>query len=151
MQQYQKPLSHWIASAVLGAASSASWAQSAETPSLVLQGEPLPPRFVLCQREVSSGAGERAGLMRTCLARRLEGERVVQRDCRRQVSGAKGVHARQAAQLACERQALSVVSTELPRASAPAPRPVLAAEPRRPAATGMMSVGTAPLPASGEN
>ena len=42
-------------------------------------------------------------------------------------SHAKGVHARQAAQLACERQALSVVSTELPRASAPAPRPVAVA------------------------
>ena len=142
-------------SAALCTSGGASWAQAAQPgsagPSVATVAEPLPPRFVRCQREVAAQAGDRQSLMRTCLARRLEGERVVQRDCKRQVSGAKGVHARQAAQLACERQALSVVSTELPRASAPAPRPVLAAEPRRPAATGMMSVGTATLPASGEN
>ena len=153
MQQYQKPLSHWIASAVLGATNSASWAQSAETPSLVLQGEPLPPRFVLCQREVSSGAGERAGLMRTCLARRLEGERVVQRDCKRQVGAVKGVQARQSAMLVCERQALSVASHHLPRGAAPAPRPApaVAAEGGRAASPVLPVVTTRTLPTSGEN
>ena len=160
MQQYELPFSHWVLSAVLAAAGGAAWAQGAEVPAapvpLIAEGESLPPRFVLCQREVGAQAGDRKALMRSCLARRLEGESVVQRDCKRQVGSVKGVQARQSALLACERQALAVASTELPRGAPPAPRPApsVTAEARRPAAnpSPVVPVGAnGRMPAAGEN
>ena len=155
MSPYEKPLSHWVLSAML-CASGTAWAQGAPTPApatLVAPGEPLPPRFVLCQREVNAQPNERAAQMRTCLARRLEGERVVQRDCKRQVGAVKGVQARQSAMLVCERQALSVASHHLPRGAAPAPRPApaVAAEGGRAASPVLPVVTTRTLPTSGEN
>ena len=158
MPQYERPLSHWVLSAALATAGAAC-AQGAAapvapaTPSLIAPGEPLPPRFVLCQREVSTLQGERKALMRTCLARRLEGERVVQRDCKRQVSSVKGVPARQSALHDCERQALAVASSELPRGAPPAPRPTpsAVAEARR-APPAVVPVTTVPrMPSAGEN
>lgn len=150
MQQYQRPLNHWVMGAVLCAASGTSGAQSPGAPSLVAPGEPLPPRFVLCQREVQAQAGDRPSLMRACLAKRLDGERAVERDCKRQVGAVKGVQARQSAMLTCQREALSVASADLPRGPAPAPR--VATGPR-PAAPPVVPVGAgvARLPASGEN
>jgi hypothetical protein len=153
MQQYQRPLNHWVMSAVLCAASGTSGAQSPVAPSLVKPDEPLPPRFVLCQREVNAQAGDRPSLMRTCLARRLEGERAVERDCKRQVGAVKGVQARQAALLSCQRQGLSVASANLPSGPAPVrrPAPVAAADANR-APSQVASVGApARVPAAGEN
>ena len=64
-------------SAALCTSGGASWAQAAQPgsagPSVATVAEPLPPRFVLCQREVAAQAGDRQSLMRTCPARRLEG------------------------------------------------------------------------------
>ena len=99
-------------------------------------------RFVMCQREVGGQSGDRQALLRKCLARRREGERMVERDCRRQVGAVRGVAARQQAQLDCERRALAVPSSELPRRPPPPPKPEASAEPgpatstpaRRPAA-----------------
>lgn len=156
MSPYEKPLSHWVLSAML-CASGTAWAQGAPTPApatLVAPGEPLPPRFVLCQREVNAQPNERAAQMRTCLARRLEGERVVQRDCKRQVSGVKGVQARQSALLSCEREALSVTSQNLPVGPAPAsrPAPTVTAEAKRTPSPVVPVVAPAPAaPATGEN
>ena len=140
-------LNQWMAGAVLAAASGAAWTQGAQANApLVASNEVLPPRFVLCQREVRGFEGDRKARMRSCLARRLEGERAVQRDCKRETGATKGVQARQQAQIDCERRALSMPSSELPRAPAPTPRPVATtAEGKRPvAATGRM-------PAAGEN
>jgi hypothetical protein len=109
--------------ALVWAVSGSTAAQTA-APRLVAPDEPLPTRFVLCHREVQGMAGERQALMRTCLARRLEGERLVERQCRGQVAGVRGVAARQTAQRACERDALAVVSTELPRRPPRPPRVV---------------------------
>lgn len=152
-------MSHWVLSVALATAGAAAWAQGTaapatpSSPSLIAPGERLPPRFVLCQREVAAQEGERKALMRNCLARRLEGERVVQRDCKRQVSGVKGVQARQSALLDCERQALAVASSELPRGAPPAPRPAPPAvtEARR-APSPVVPVANVPrMPAAGEN
>ena len=71
MQQYELPFSHWVLGAVLAAAGGAAWAQGAEAPAapvpLIAEGESLPPRFVLCQREVGAQAGDRKALMRSNL------------------------------------------------------------------------------------
>lgn len=115
-------MKHWAAHAVLCAASSAAWAQTTE-PVLVYPGEHMPTRMQLCQREVQTDQADRQRLMRACLSRRLEGEGVIERQCRRQAQGTSGQAARHAAQRACERQALAVPSARLPRRPAPPPRP----------------------------
>ncbi|MFT4193246.1 hypothetical protein, partial [Ottowia sp.] len=104
-------------------ASGAAWPQQPAGAPLVQAGEPLPTRFVLCQREIAGQAGERQPLLRACLARRLEGERIVERNCRRQAASVAGGAARHQAQRDCLRQALAVPSGELPKAPPPAPRP----------------------------
>ena len=160
-QQYLSPpspgwgaVNHWMAGAVLAAASGAAWAQGVNaSPPLVSPDETLPPRFVLCQREVHGLEGDRKALMRSCLARRLEGERAVQRDCKRETGATKGAQARQKARIDCERRALSVASSELPRAPAPRLAPTATAEVQRPAAaSSVVPVGAAGrMPAAGEN
>ena len=106
-------------------AGTAVWAQAPASGALVRADEALPSRLALCQRELGSTKSEdRQRLLRACLLRRLEGERIVERSCRRQVAGAGAGAERQQAQRACERQALAVSSAELPKPPPPAPRPV---------------------------
>ena len=128
-------------------AGSAAWSQQPASAPLVYEGEPLPVRFSLCQREIAGLAGERPRLLRTCLARRLEGERIVERTCRRQAGAVTGAAARHQAQRDCLRQALAVPSGQLPKAPPPAPRPVA------PEASGAPAPAPAArsLPAAGEN
>lgn len=133
-------------------ASSAAWSQPAAGVPLVRADEPLPQRFTLCQRELAGQTAERQRLLRACLARRLEGERIVERNCRRQVGGVSGASARLQAQRDCERQALAVVSTELPKAPPPTPRPLPALDggPGN-AAVAPPAPGAPRRPAAGEN
>ena len=95
------------------------------SPTLVYPDELLPTRMVLCQREVGGAERERdrSAKLRTCLARRLEGERMVERNCKRGAGSVNGASARAQAQRACERQALGVPSSELPRRPPPPPKP----------------------------
>ncbi|MFT3778645.1 MAG: hypothetical protein QM772_10315 [Ottowia sp.] len=125
----------------------AAWSQQPVSAPLVYADEPLPTRFVLCQREIAGQAGERQLLLRACLARRLEGERIAERNCRRQAAGVAGGAARHQAQRDCLRQALALPSGELPKAPPPAPRPVV------PEASGAPAPAPAArsLPAAGEN
>jgi hypothetical protein len=129
-------------------ASSAAWSQGAPGAALVHAEEPLPARYTLCQRELAGQPGERQRLLRACLARRLEAERVAERNCRREVAGVKGAAARHQAQQGCLRQALAVPSAELPRAPAPRPQPLpTAAPPASPAP----AAPAQRRPAAGEN
>lgn len=121
----------------------AAWAQPA-APTLVHPDELWPTRMVLCQREVRTLDGDRARRLRTCLSRRLEGEGVIERRCRGQVRGVSGQAARAQAQRDCERQALAVPSTELPRRPPPPPRPP-------PEAAVVSSPPPPMMPAAGEN
>lgn len=114
-------------------------------PVLVRPGEAMPTRLTLCQREISGLPGERQALMRRCLARRLEGEQLLERNCRRQVAGVAGVAARQQAQRACVQQALAVPSSELPR------RPPAQAAKAAPAMAAAAPAPTPRMPAAGEN
>ena len=85
---------------------------------------PLPTRMVVCQHEVGpNAAAERNAQLRACLARRLEGERVVERDCKRQTAGVTGAQSRRLAMRDCEQMALNVPSSELPRRAPPPLRP----------------------------
>ncbi|QTD45541.1 hypothetical protein [Ottowia testudinis] len=136
--QYSSATKWWAALGLLWAATA-----HAQTPALIQPDELLPTRMVLCQREVDSGARDRADKLRTCLARRLEGERVVERDCKRQSGGVSGNAARAQAQRACERQALGVPSTELPRRPPPPPRP-------KPEPDAVPAVPLSSMPAAGE-
>lgn len=88
------------------------------------RGGPLPTRMALCQHEVGpDAAAERNARLRACLARRLEGERIVERDCKRQTAGVTGAQSRRLAVRECERMALNVPSSELPGRALPALRP----------------------------
>lgn len=132
-----------------GLAGCAAMAQTAApAPALVQPGEALPTRFGMCQREVRHLQGDRRQLMRRCLARRLEGERIVERDCRRQAGQAGAGAARQQAQRECVRQALAMRSDELPKRPPP-PRaaPAVAADPM----TSAVRSASSRLPAAGEN
>ena len=126
-------MTRWMALGLLSA--TAAYAQ-APAPNLVYPNELLPTRMVLCQREVDAGARDRSAKLRACLARRLEGERMVERNCKREAGAVSGAAARTQAQRACERQALGVPSTELPRRPPPPPKPKPApdAAPQAPAA-----------------
>ncbi len=119
---------------------------SAPAPVLVHADEVLPTRMVLCQREVGASARDRKGKIRACLARRLEGERLVERTCRHQAGSVSGAAARLQAQRDCERQALAVPSSELPKRPAPKPKPKVS-----PAADAAPAKVTPTLPAAGEN
>ena len=132
-------MKRWTALGVL-------WATSAGAPAappLVLADELPPTRMVLCQREAAGVERDRNGTLRTCLARRLEGERIVERNCKHQAVGVSGANARVQAQRDCERLALSVPSSELPRRPPPKPKP--------PAAPDASAVTAAPrMPAAGD-
>ena len=114
--QQSKVLKRWLACGLFCAGG--AWAQAA-APTLVYPDELLPTRMVLCQREVGAAERDRRSRLRTCLARRLEGERLIERQCRRQASGVSGAAARSQAQRDCERQALAVPFAELPRRPPP--------------------------------
>ena len=131
-------------------ASTAAWAQPAAGAVLVRADEPLPTRFVLCQREVGGQEGDRQKLLRACLARRLEGERIVERNCRRQAGSVGGAAARQQAQRDCERLALAVPANELPKAPPRAPKPVLTVDTGGGGAVPAAAAPAAPKPAAGE-
>lgn len=149
------PLQHRAILAMAWAISGGAWAQGA-VPPLISAGEPLPPRFVLCQREVQgAGGADRSAQMRACLARRLAGEKAVARNCRREAGGVKGHAARQAAQHECERHALAVPSSELPKAPPPPPRraPVTTTASTTPAPARLVPTAapvTQRMPSSGE-
>ena len=116
------------------------------SPTLVYPDELLPTRMVLCQREVGAAARDRKGKIRACLARRLEGERIVERNCKRQASAVSGAAARTLAQRDCERTALAVPAGELPKRAPPKPKaPADSASPNKAAAP------TPTQPAAGEN
>ncbi len=118
----------------------------APAPVLVHADEVLPTRMVLCQREVGAAARDRKGKIRACLARRLEGERIVERNCKRQASAVSGAAARTLAQRDCERTALAVPAAELPKRPPPKPKaPADSASPNKAAAP------TPIQPAAGEN
>ncbi len=119
---------------------------SIPAPALVQPGEALPTRFGMCQREVRHMQGDRKQLMRRCLTRRLEGERIVERDCRRQ-AGQAGA-ARQQAQRDCVRQALAMRSDELPKRPPPPPVAPAAAVDQ---VTSTVKSASSRLPAAGEN
>lgn len=146
-REHANQMTRWTASALFWATGWAA-AQGA-TPAasaLVQADELLPTRMVLCQREMAGTSGDRKAQLRTCLARRLEGERLVERHCRRQVESVRGASERLAAQRACERQALAVPSSELPRRPPP-PKPA-----PQPPTDGSLapSAGPAPMPAAGD-
>ena len=115
-------MKRWSAWALLWATGAGAQGTS---PTLVYPDELLPTRMVLCQREVGGAERERdrSAKLRTCLARRLEGERMVERNCKREAGSVNGASARAQAQRACERQALGVPSSELPRRPPPPPKP----------------------------
>ncbi|MDO5691251.1 MAG: hypothetical protein Q4G70_02080 [Pseudomonadota bacterium] len=119
-----------------------AWAQ----PTLVYRDELLPTRMVLCQREIGPTAKDRKSRLSQCLARRYEGERVVERDCKRQASSVSGATARLQAQRDCERQALAVPFAKLPRRPPPPPRPVSAPD----AAPASAAPAPMVMPAAGE-
>ncbi|MDO5288256.1 MAG: hypothetical protein Q4F13_01290 [Pseudomonadota bacterium] len=120
---------HWLARAVLCAASAAAppaLSQPATATVLIQPDELMPPRMVLCERELGGRGEDRAAyqrLLNTCLSRRFEGERMVERQCKRQTAGVDGQAARHAAQRDCERQALAVSYKNLPRRPPPPPPP----------------------------
>ena len=95
--------------------SAAAWAQQPIEVALVAPGEPLPARMVMCQREVGAQQANRSNLLHACLVRRLEGERAVDLQCRSKTGAVKGGTARQQARRECERVALAVPSSQLPR------------------------------------
>lgn len=89
---------------------------------------PLPTRMQFCQLEVQGAEGdERRQLLRECLLRRADAERLVLRECRQRVREARVAPAdRFRRQRDCEYRALAVHSSELPQ---PPPVPVAAPEP----------------------
>ena len=100
-REHANQMTRWTASALFWATGWAA-AQGA-TPAasaLVQADELLPTRMVLCQREVGGAERERdrSAKLRTCLARRLEGERMVERNCKREAGSVNGASARAQAQ-----------------------------------------------------
>ena len=115
-------MTRWTASTLLWA-SGWAMAQGAPSPALVYADEVLPTRMVLCQRELGGIDADRKARIRSCLARRLEGERIVERNCKRQAERVRAGPDRLAEQRTCERQALAVPFSDLPRRPPPQPRP----------------------------
>ena len=139
-------MTRWTASALLWASGwVAAQVAPLPAPALVQAGELLPTRMVLCQRELAAADTDRQARLRHCLARRLEGERVVERQCKRQAERVRPGPERLAAQRACERQALAVPFSELPQRPPPLAPP-------KPSPDGTpTSAGTPPVqPAAGE-
>jgi hypothetical protein len=86
-----------------------------------------PTRMQMCSTELGAAAGDaRKKLLGDCLRRRLEGEKIVERNCKRQVremtvdagSTKEELHKQ------CVHRALQVGYAELPRRPPPAPKPV---------------------------
>jgi hypothetical protein len=86
-----------------------------------------PTRMQMCEAELASVTGDaRKKTMGECLRRRLEGEKIVERDCKRQVREVAvelSGNSKQDMQRQCVRTALQASFTELPRRPAPAPKP----------------------------
>jgi psiF repeat len=85
-----------------------------------------PTRMQMCSTELDATSGdERKKLLSDCLRRRLEGEKIVERDCKRQVRDTAGDAGttKEALQKQCVSRALQVGYTELPRRPPPAPKP----------------------------
>lgn len=145
----------WLARAVLCMASAAAppvvLCQPATATVLIQPDELMPPRMVLCERELAGRSDNRAEhqrLLHTCLLRRFEGERMVERQCKRQSASLNTQTARHEAQRDCERQALSVSYKSLPRRPPPPPPPPRPAPlPSIPSATPSVTII---MPASGE-
>ncbi len=81
----------------------------------------------MCEAELASVTGEaRKKQITDCLRRRLEGEKIVERDCKRQMREV-AVDLAGASKLELQRQcvsrALQVSYSELPRRPPPAPKP----------------------------
>jgi hypothetical protein len=80
----------------------------------------------MCEAELASLSGEaRKKVIGECLRRRLEGEKIVERNCKRQVRDVEvelAAASRQDLHRQCMRTALQVSYTELPRRPAPAPK-----------------------------
>lgn len=95
------------------AAAAGSWA--AAQPALY-EGA-LPTRMQFCQLELQGVEGEeRRQLLRECLLRRADAERLVVRDCRRQLREARvAADERFRRQRDCEYRALAVPWSELPQ------------------------------------
>ncbi|WP_137891843.1 hypothetical protein [Ramlibacter sp. 2FC] len=104
---------------LLGSASLWAGAQTA-----LFEG-PLPTRMQFCQQELQGAEGEeRRQLLRACLVRRADGERLVLRECRQRLREARVAPAeRQRWQRDCEYRALAVHSSELPQTTVAAPEP----------------------------
>lgn len=109
-----------LLAALLWAGSLPLWAQSP-----LFEG-PMPTRLQFCQQELQGAEGEeRKRLLRECLVRRAEAERLVARDCRRQAREVPGAPADKARwQRDCEYRALAVHSSELPQRPEPVANPV---------------------------
>lgn len=90
---------------------------------------PLPTRMQFCQLELQGAEGEdRRPLLRECLLRRADAERLVARSCRRQVREAHAAPAeRFRRQRDCEYRALAVHSSDLPHPSLAVAAPQAAA------------------------
>lgn len=95
----------------LWAMAATAWAQPVQPSS------PPPTRLQFCQMELRGIQGEeRKSLLRACLLRRAEGERLVSQACRREVNEDRGPAAdRVQRQRDCESRALAVPSSELPQ------------------------------------
>lgn len=122
------------------------WAQNAP----LAGGGYAPTRMEYCQRDLGGLQGdERKRALRECLMRRLEGERLVARECRRQVRDVPAAANQQwQLQRECENRALSVPTAELPqRPPAAPPREVAGAE-FKPAESAAPSAQAAPVPAA---
>ncbi|HOB67735.1 hypothetical protein [Ottowia sp.] len=145
-------MKRWTACGLLWACAwTAAHGAPAAAPALVHADEVLPTRMVLCQREFGAAERDRKGKMRACLARRLEGERIVERKCKQQAGNVSGAAARAQAQRDCERQALAVPAGELPKRPPPKPKAVPTSN-AAPTSTPAIPVAPpAPRPAAGEN
>ncbi len=100
------------------------WAQHA--PQAAAGGGYAPTRMEYCQRDLGGLQGDaRKRALSECLVRRLEGERLVARECRRQVREVPAAANQQwQLQRECEHRALSAPTTELPQRPPAAPREV---------------------------
>jgi hypothetical protein len=86
-----------------------------------------PTRMQMCSTELGATSGdERKKLLSECLRRRLEGEKIVERSCKRQVRemAVDAGSTKEELQKQCVSRALQVGYAELPRRPPPAPKPV---------------------------
>lgn len=123
------------------------WAQHA--PQAAAGGGYAPTRMEYCQRDLGGLQGDaRKRALSECLVRRLEGERLVARECRRQVREVPAAANQQwQLQRECETRALSVPTPELPQRPAAASREVADAT-FKPVDAAAPSAEAAPAPAA---